>query len=78
MDHAGDVNYITGRPAEDGLPEVIRIEDDAEDNDLPGYVSSSEEDNELEEGEFIDDEEDWSDGISIDSGRGICTQEAKR
>ncbi|XP_071327116.1 uncharacterized protein [Trachinotus anak] len=75
MDHAGDVNYIVGHPAEDGLPEVIRIEDDAGDSDLPSYVSSGEEDDELEEGEFIDDEEDWSDVISIDSGYSAMTED---
>ncbi|XP_071346207.1 uncharacterized protein [Trachinotus anak] len=74
-DHPGDVNYIIGRPAEDGLPEVFRIVDDAEDSDLPSYMSSSEEDDELEAGEVVDDEDDWSDGISIDSGYSTMTED---
>ncbi|KAL7389076.1 hypothetical protein ABVT39_026112 [Epinephelus coioides] len=38
---AGGAFYIVERPAEDGLPEVIRILDD--DEDLPIYISSDEE-----------------------------------
>ncbi|XP_071330893.1 uncharacterized protein [Trachinotus anak] len=74
-DHPGVVNYIIGRPAEDGLPEVIRIVDDTEDSDLPSYMSSSEEDDELEAGEVFDEEDDWSDAISIDSGYSTMTED---
>ncbi|XP_049446953.1 nucleolin-like [Epinephelus fuscoguttatus] len=38
---AGGAFYIVERPAEDGLPEVVRILDD--DEDLPIYISSGEE-----------------------------------
>ncbi|GLD65505.1 uncharacterized protein AKAME5_001696500 [Lates japonicus] len=75
-DGTGDMDYIIERPAVDGLPEVIRILDD-EDNNRPD-VSSEEEDvfdSDEEDGEVWTDEEDWSEEDSPDSGYSTVTDD---
>ncbi|XP_044078630.1 uncharacterized protein LOC122888348 [Siniperca chuatsi] len=71
---AGAVNYIIERPAEDGLPEVIRIVDVVDEFEEDGHQlmeidqGQDEDTDDEEEDEDTDDDEDWSDGVSEDSG----------
>ncbi|CAK6955087.1 proline-%2C glutamic acid- and leucine-rich protein 1-like [Scomber scombrus] len=68
--------FIIERPAEDGLPEVIRSVDHDDDVVLPDYVSSDEEDGEVEVGIAIpllssDEEED----MEVDDRLSVASEE---